>query len=131
MFKKVATVESRKGSEVSGMLYKISKSDLKSLHLLKGYPKFSDVRIGLVNTANSTVKAFWYETPKSDLSLPPSCKYIAKMAAGYAEWDMDTNSLYSAVVRCVWAVKARKRKQIKEEIKYLGGNSDVQINALQ
>lgn len=116
MFRGVADITKRKGNSVMGILYEVTPEDIRELHRFEGYPYKYTINIGDVLVGRKKVKAFWYEikNKKANLSAVPNGLYFAKIASGYAAFNLDSSDLYNAIRRVQNAVNARNRKKALE-----------------
>ncbi len=96
-FKKYADVvyEGKKRSFVKGVVYEVTKSDIKSLDVYEGYPQFyKKVRCVVEGPYNKFYEAFMYVMQHNvrELQLPPQ-SYLDIISEGYFEWSMSTMPL--------------------------------------
>jgi gamma-glutamylcyclotransferase (GGCT)/AIG2-like uncharacterized protein YtfP len=119
MFRRVADIDKCKGREVSGMLYKLSRSDVQSLDLFEGYPTKYTKKTGIIETEQGSVKAFWYEmVNKVDTELPSS-HYLARIITGYAMHSIPSSTIIDSLYRTENAVRNRLRKAAKRMVSQL------------
>ena len=99
-FRKFADVvcEKKKRSFVKGVVYEVTKDDIKALDIYEGYPKFyKKVKCIVEGPCNKFYEAFMYKMQPGvrELELPPK-SYMDIISEGYYEWNMPTTSLSKA-----------------------------------
>jgi gamma-glutamylcyclotransferase (GGCT)/AIG2-like uncharacterized protein YtfP len=111
-FRKFANVayEKKKRSFVKGVVYEVTKSDIKALDIYEGFPKFyKKVRCIVEGPYNKLYEAFMYimQPNVRELELP-SKSYLDVISEGYFEWNMSTMPLSKA-----WEYTAIKLGEIE------------------
>jgi len=111
-FRKFADVayEKKKRSFVKGVVYEVTKSDIKALDKYEGFPKFyKKVRCIVEGPCNKFYEAFMYKMQPGvrELELPPK-SYMDIISEGYFEWNMSTMPLSKA-----WEYTAIKLGEIE------------------
>ena len=111
-FRKFADVayERKKRSFVKGVVYEVTKSDIKALDRYEGFPKFyKKVRCIVEGPCNKLYEAFMYKMQPNvrELELPPK-SYLDVISEGYFEWNMSTTPLSKA-----WEYTAIKLGEIE------------------
>lgn len=111
-FRKYADVayEQKKRSFVKGVVYEVTKSDIKALDKYEGFPTFyKKVRCIVEGPCNKLHEAFMYKMQPDvrDLELP-SKSYLDVISEGYFEWNMSTMPLSKA-----WEYTAIKLGEIE------------------
>ena len=99
-FRKFADVvcEKKKRSFVKGVVYEVTKDDIKALDIYEGYQKFyKKVKCIVEGPCNKFYEAFMYKMQPGvrELELPPK-SYMDIISEGYYEWNMPTTSLSKA-----------------------------------
>ena len=102
--------EQKKRSWVKGVVYEVTKDDIKALDIYEGYPRFyKKVRCIVEGPCQKFHEAFMYvmQPDVRELELP-SQKYLDVISEGYFEWNMSTMSLSRA-----WEYTAIKLGEIE------------------
>jgi gamma-glutamylcyclotransferase (GGCT)/AIG2-like uncharacterized protein YtfP len=111
-FRKFADVayEQKKRSFVKGVVYEVTKSDIKALDRYEGFPRFyKKVRCIVEGPYNKLYEAFMYKMQPDVRELElPSKSYLDVISEGYFEWNMSTMSLSKA-----WEYTAIKLGEIE------------------
>jgi len=119
-FKKYSTIEKYKGKEVEGVLYRMTKTDIKSMNIYEGYPRNYHIRTGTVKSfvkgVYSDVSVFWYEKNKSVPVTSPPAEYVRDILLGYITYGLNTSILYDALRRCENAMRVRQKSFTKEQV---------------
>lgn len=102
-FNGVADVQRRKGSKVQGGLFKITKRCLEALDRYEGYPHlYGRETVEVIDELGDVVEAFVYimqpEHSRSRASMPSSY-YFEVIERGFADFGLNTRSLYEALQR--------------------------------
>ena len=111
-FRKFADVayERKKRSFVKGVVYEVTKSDIKALDRYEGFPRlYKRVRCIVEGPFNKLYEAFMYKMQPGvrELELPPK-SYMDVISEGYFEWNMSTMPLSKA-----WEYTAIKLGEIE------------------
>ena len=111
-FRKYADVayEQKKRSFVKGVVYEVTKSDIKALDIYEGFPRFyKKVRCIVEGPCNKFYEAFMYKMQPDVRELElPSKSYLDVISEGYFEWNMSTMPLSKA-----WEYTAIKLGEIE------------------
>lgn len=111
-FRKFADVayERKKRSFVKGVVYEVTKSDIKALDRYEGFPRFyKKVRCIVEGPYNKFYEAFMYKMQPDVRELElPSKSYLDVISEGYFEWNMSTMPLSKA-----WEYTAIKLGEIE------------------
>ncbi len=89
----VATVEPKKGSQVLGALYHISKRDLKQLDIYEGYPHLYYREQIQVETHTGMMDCMVYKMHTTRKKSPPSEYYLNTIVEGYRHWGLPIKKL--------------------------------------
>ena len=92
IFSRVASIQPNMGSRVPGALWKITKDCEKKLDVYEGYPFLYRKKRIQVNGKTAMVYVMNTNEPAE-----PNKDYLTTILEGYNDWDLDTQSLLSAV----------------------------------
>lgn len=123
-FRGVADVIKQPDSYVDGALWRVSDRDEDKLDIYEGYPRGYTKEYFNVKMPDGSVERAMMYVMTGGAIHRPSRGYFETIAYGYWQWDLDPESLWSAVRRSGWyesGVKAKDRKRgAKWKDNYLG-----------
>lgn len=91
-----ADVQPAKGSQVGGVLWKISAEHLSALDAREGFPYFYDRKIVTVHVNGQTVGAWVYFMQSGEPTAPPAESYLDMLVRGYTAHGVDLYQVHSA-----------------------------------
>lgn len=97
VFRTHADIAESPGNICHGVLWDISKTDLKSLDALEGFPYYYTRFRVKVNTGNSFVYALTYQMNDQSYIQEPGPGYLAMVTEGYNQNGVPTNQIDRAI----------------------------------
>lgn len=97
VFRTHADIEKSPGSQCYGVLWDISKKDLKALDSLEGFPFYYTRFRVRVNTGDSFVYAITYQMNDQTYIHDPGCGYLEMVQEGYQQNGVPTNQIDHAI----------------------------------
>jgi hypothetical protein len=108
----VASVDPAPGSEVRGLLWNLSESDILTLDRREGAPHwYKRVIVSVTCRDGSSREAILYRLPGHVLEMVPTDAYYAQIAAACATLELETTSLEDARQRAAAAEAQRSGSQ--------------------
>jgi gamma-glutamylcyclotransferase len=87
-----ATIQPRIGAQVAGALWQITPECESSLDAFEGYPVYYDKQY--IDIDGEEVMIYVMNSPRAQA---PMAGYLATVAQGYSDWELDPESLWQAV----------------------------------
>lgn len=117
-FNGVADVVQRKGSKVSGGLFRITNRCLEALDRYEGYPFLYDRKVvEVIDEFGEKIEALVYVMQpghrRTETNLP-SRFYFEVIERGFTDFGLNTRPLYDALERVTDIVEKRKQDRIVE-----------------
>lgn len=91
-FSGVATVRPKKGSQVPGALWKITKECEASLDMFEGWPNLYSKK-----TIKIGKDEIMFYVMNHDAPAEPQVGYLMTIAEGYEDWNLDLRDLWESV----------------------------------
>lgn len=113
----VATIRPKEGSQVHGLLWKITDRCERSLDIYEGYPhlyKKAPVTVKNSKGENISVMAYIMNNERNLAPVPPSISYYDGIEAGFKQNGLPENSLREALSK-VWREYEVFQKQKKHQ----------------
>ena len=96
-FRGVADIEPVPGGTVHGALWRLDRTDLRSLDRYEGAPHLYERRLLAVDTESGPLEAIAYVMTSDDYLGLPSPRYFERIARGYDDWGLPRAALASAL----------------------------------
>lgn len=113
----VATIKPKKGSQVHGLLWKITDRCERSLDIYEGYPHLyikAPVTVKNSKGENISVMAYIMNNERNLVPVPPSISYYDGIEAGFKQNGLPDSSLREALNK-VWREYEVFQKQKKRQ----------------
>jgi len=96
VFKGVADIEQRNGTEVQGVLWDITDDCERSLDIYEGFPTLYRKESFAVKIIDRIEDVMFYKMNRSEYSLP-NVHYFNTIQNGYIQNDLDTTPLFECL----------------------------------
>jgi gamma-glutamylcyclotransferase (GGCT)/AIG2-like uncharacterized protein YtfP len=97
VFRTHADIQKKSGSICYGVLWDITRADLKSLDALEGYPYYYNRFRVRVNLGDHFVYALTYQMTDQDYIQEPGNGYLQMVTEGYQQNGVPTDQIASAI----------------------------------
>lgn len=118
IFKRVATIQKKRGSIVPVCVWSLEKSDEEALDLYEGYPNSYGKQDFKINMDGKEVIGMAYVMSKEYFYYKPSQEYYDIIKQGYIDNGLDIKYLEKAVKRTQEIIEELNEQEIAEETGY-------------
>lgn len=112
-FKRHATIEKNDESKVPVLLWKLPKTDERSLDVYEGFPKYYRKEIIPIDLNGEAVDAMVYIMNGDRPLETPTVQYYDTIEQGYKENGMDTSYLETALAEAIQSENFERKKKFK------------------